>query len=102
VATYLFLLDSIDQSDSEVTDAQHHSHMPVGALGRGRWKGAGAHRPGAQRIALLCGALRYSASSVTDQSQMFQKIVGASVDGSIPETRSLTAVTCGNWKIVTP
>lgn len=35
--------------------------------------------------------------SVTAQSHVFQKIVGARIDGSIPSTRSLTAVTSGNW-----
>lgn len=40
--------------------------------------------------------------SVTSQSQAFQKIVGARIDASMLVTRSLKAVTSGNWKIVTP
>ena|SRR5688572_3709003 len=40
--------------------------------------------------------------SVTAQSHAFQKIVGAMIDGSMFSTRSLYAVTLGNWKMVTP
>ncbi len=44
----------------------------------------------------------YSPLSATLQSHAFQKMVGARIEGSMPSTRSLIAVTLGNWKMVTP
>ena len=71
-----------------------------------QWVGAGTFRsgrPGAIASGDIEPELDYSLSVTGSQSQMFQKMVGASVDGEMFAIFVWSyAVTAGNWKMVTP
>src|SRR3546814_404198 len=87
----------------QVLPAAAHSTEEVYAVGVGTLADPHPCWPGRPPCGLPDGVSERDHSlSATLQSHAFQKMVGARIEGSMPSTRSLIAVTLGNWKMVTP